>query len=194
MEFLISLADGVEISENFRKGIPLFAMCKGMGQQCILIPDFDALNQGYQVLHNVDITQFALPWESKVPMMIWRGSTAQGVAITNSNFHRLSRVKLCELSYEQPQLIDAKFTIFAQFAEPVSYLEQFKGEIISFEDQLNYKYHILIDGNASSYSASGWKFFANSLVFKPSSKWIQWYYNQLIPWVHYIPPDLCQLV
>lgn len=187
MTFLISLADGFE-SPEFLEAIPIFAMCKSV--ECdrgILIPDFDALNQGYQVINNKDITRFRVPWENKVETMIWRGSTAQGMMITNSNFHQMSRVKLCELSFEQPQLIDAKFTIFAQFGEPVPYLEQLRGEIVSFEDQLNYKYHILIDGNASAYSASGWKFFTNSLVFKPDSRWIQWYYSQLIPFVHYVP-------
>jgi hypothetical protein len=109
--------------------------------------------------------------------------------VTNDNFYQLSRVRLCELSRELPQFLDARFTIFAQLAEPVPYLENLRGERISFEEQLNYKYHILIDGNASSYSASGWKFFTNSLVFKPDSKWEQWYYHKLKPWEHYVPVD-----
>jgi hypothetical protein len=198
MTFLISMADGFDVLDNATEGIPIFAMCKSLGSnRSILIPDFDALNQGYQVLQNQDVTRFEVPWESKVQMMVWRGSTAQnGIIITNSNFHQLSRVKLCELSFQKPQLIDARFTIFAQLGEPVAYLEQFRGETIRFEDQFNYKYHMLVDGNASSYSASGWKFFTNSLVFKSDSKWIQWYYSQLTPWVHYIPikTDLSDLV
>lgn len=129
--------------------------------------------------------------------MIWRGSTAQnGTLITHNNCHQFSRVKLCELSNEQPYLIDAKFTIFAQLGESIPYLEQFRSEMVSYENQFNYKYHILIDGNTSSYSASGWKFFANSVIFKPHSRWVQWYYSQLHPWAHYVPvaTDLSDLV
>ncbi|GEM_PF-1345320 len=197
IQFLISMADGVELSDRVLEDVPIFGMCKSVGQKCILIPDFDILNQGYQVLDNLDIERLDLPWENKIPSLIWRGSTAQnGLLISNDNVHQFSRVKLCELSLQHPHLIDAKFTIFAQLGESIPYLQQFESGMMSFESQLNYKYHILIDGNASSYSASGWKFFANSTIFKPHSRWIQWYYSGLHPWVHYIPvtEDLSDLV
>ncbi len=197
MAFLISMGDGVDLPNGALEGIPVFAMCKRVGvEHCILIPDFEALNAAYQVLHNADVLQFAPPWEAKIPKMIWRGSTAQNGVVTMSNCHQLSRVILCSLSLAMPELIDAKFTHFAQLGEPIPFLEQLAGERVSFEEQFHCKYHILVDGNASAYSASGWKFFTRSLVFKPNSSWIQWYYRQLKPWVHYVPveADLSDLV
>ncbi|MBS0605122.1 MAG: hypothetical protein JSS60_08845 [Verrucomicrobia bacterium] len=196
--FLISLHDGIDSSVKTSKEIPLFVMCKtGQIENGFLIPDFDALMNGFQVLAKADITQFEQPWETKAPSLIWRGSTAYGNIILNkSNLHLNYRVKLCQISKNYPQLIDAKFTIYAQGGQKVLSIRNLKGKKVSFENQLNYKYHILIDGNASSYSSSGWKFFTNSLIFKPDSPWFQWYYNDLKPWIHYVPvrTDLEDLV
>lgn len=124
----------------------------------------------------------------KIPKLIWRGSTAQlWTWLTEKHLPQLTRVTLCELSQRYPELIDAKFTIYAQGGEAIPYLRQFKGERCSFEEQLSYKYHILIEGNTCAYSTSGWKHFGNSLLFKHDSRWIQWYYSAMKPHVHYIP-------
>ena len=32
-----------------------------------------------------------------------------------------------------------------------------------------------------------WKHFSNSVIFKPDSRWVQWYYAAMEPYVHYIP-------
>lgn len=196
MTFLISMADGVDLPPGAFEGIPVFSMCKRLGDESILIPDFEALNGAYQVLRDNDVVQWEAPWETKIPKLIWRGSTAQGGLVTPDNCRQLSRVRLCLLSFAKPKLIDAKFTHLAQLSEPIPYLNQFLGDWVSFEEQFQYKYHIIIDGNASAYSSSGWKFFTHSLVFKPHSTWVQWYFQELKPWLHYIPieADLSDLV
>jgi len=189
MVFLVSIFDGLGVDEK----LPVFVMSKKKSaDRLILMPDFEALCAKYQVLENQDITKYEFPWDKKQAQLIWRGSTAQRLSddtdyMTLDNVHLFSRVSLCILSKMFPDLIDAKFTLLAQGGEYISYLQQFKGEFVSFEKQLEYKYHILIDGNSSPYSASGWKFFSNSLIFKPDSSWIQWYYNALEAEVHYIP-------
>jgi hypothetical protein len=93
-------------------------------------------------------------------------------------------------------VIDAKFTLFVQQGDRFPYLYRFQGEHVSFQDQMNFKYHILVDGNVSPYTKSGWKFFTNSLLFKPASKWVQWYFGSLSPNVHYVPikEDLSDLL
>ena len=172
----------------------MFVMCKKKdAPSLILIPDFEALTGKYQVLKNKDVTKHHIGWESKKAQLIWRGSTAQKdlydscELMTSENFHLYSRVKLCELSRDYPHLLNAKFTCFVQGAESIPCLSEFRGEYISFEEQFHYKYHLFIDGNAAPYSASGWKFFTNSLIFKPESVWVQWYFNALKPFVHYVP-------
>lgn len=184
MTFLLSVNDGL----NAREGVPIFAMCKTDSDQILLLPDYEILDSRYQVLCRGDIMKADFPWESKNDKLMWRGSTAQlWRRLTETDVPFLSRVKLCELSLQHPDLIDAKFTIFAQGGENIPSLRKFKGERVSFEDQLKYKYAIVIDGNTFAYSASGWKLFGNFLIFKPDSDWIQWYSSEFMPWEHYIP-------
>lgn len=181
---LLSINDGLNVREDF----PIFAMCKIDSDQIILLPDYEILGKRYQVLKSQDIEQVEIPWEEKVAKLIWRGSTAQKwLHLEEKHLPILSRLKLCELSELYPALIDAKYTIFVQGGEQIPYLRKFRGERVSFEEQMRCKYHILIDGNTCPYSNSGWKFFVGSLLFKPDSRWIQWYYDELKPGVHYIP-------
>jgi hypothetical protein len=199
VEFIVSMHD--EIDEEF--DVPIFVMAKSrLCTKQILIPDYDALSGNYQVLGDHDITRYLVPWDKKINQLIWRGGTSQRpltgrIGIMNTtNTHLFSRVILCELSQKYPQLIDAKFTLYAQGAQDVPYVKQFRGKYLSFEEQLNYKYHVWIDGNSCAYSNSGWKLFTSSLVFKPHSNSIQWYYPDLQPFVHYVPvkADLSDLL
>lgn len=197
MVFLLSMHDAYTSDSH---DIPVFAMCKNKEHQnIVLLPDFDALKARYQVLKDKDITKYSPAWDQKINQLIWRGSTAQVYPLTEESFPLFTRRTLCFLSQIYPEIIDAKFTFYAQGGENFHALQYFKGSWLSFEDQLLYKYHIFIDGNVSPYSNSGWKFFTNSIIFKPDSQWEQWYFNALKPYVHYIPvgtdlEDLVELI
>jgi len=198
MNFVVSMHDEVDAQLD----IPLFVMAKNQySTRQVLIPDFEALHGKYQVLKRSDITKEIVPWKEKKNQLIWRGSTAQhplrgSFEMNDDNIYSFSRVRLCELSQRFPQAIDAKFTMYIREAKNIIALKKFQGRFVSFEEQLNYKYHLMIDGNTCAYSASGWKLFSNSLIFKTDSNSIQWYYNMLKPYVHYIPvrADLEDLV
>ena len=191
--FLISMHDGLGTSQS----VPIFVMSKKRDDKnLILIPDYDSLLEGFQVLNDRDVTEFLYPWSKKRRKLIWRGSTAQRALgdggsnlLRRDNLHQFSRVTLCEFSAKYSGYIDAKFTFLAQMEEPIPYLDQFLGDWISYEKLFTYKYHLMVDGNVCAYSNSGWKFFTNSLVFKAESKWIQWYYDALIPYYHYVPVE-----
>lgn len=182
--FLLSMHDGFNCSED----IPVFGMCKKQQSYAtIAIPDYDALKGNFQVLPGKDLLTYDPPWNTKMyNKLIWRGSTTQA-AITADNFNKLSRVTVCKLSLQYPSLIDAKFTNFCQGGESIPFLQTFRGNWLSPEEQFPYKYHIVIDGNAAPYQRSCWKLFSNSLIFKPNSVHIQWYYKGLEPWKHYVP-------
>lgn len=172
--------------------VPIFVMAKNKHfNSHILLPDFEALGACYQVLIRKDITRYAIPWERKNPMLIWRGNSTQGTdLITADNFHFLTRFILCELSMNHPNIIDAKFTIWGDgHLQRIPCLKRYEAKTPwpSYEEQLKYKYHIIIDGQTCAYTASGWKLFTNSLIFRPDSENTQWYYPELKPYVHYIP-------
>ncbi len=192
--FFIFMHDGiVEFPELYKK-LPMFVMSRSVNSRnCILIPDYEAVNERYQVLNKKDITRYVCPWAFKKNKLIWRGSIDQDALdystniMTASNTHLFSRVKLCELSLEFPDVLDAKFTLFKNEDRSVPYLKNFRGDWIDYEEIFSYKYQMQIHGNVSAFSCSGWRFFSNSLVFIPESRWIQWYSGNLIPYVHYIP-------
>ncbi len=195
--FLLSMHDAYTISGD----VPVFSMCK-REQDCgaILLPDYDALQAKFQVLPKRDLTSYEPRWEEKATQLVWRGSSAQasldGELMRADNVDRFSRVILCKLSQQYPALIDAKFTFLAQGGEHIPSLKAFLVPFMSFEQLMQYKYQLFIDGNVTPYSASGWKFFSNSLIFKADSPWYQWYFAALKPFEHYIPvrADLADLV
>ena len=61
------------------------------------------------------------------------------------------------------------------------------GNYCSVAEYIKYKYQILIDGNTTAWERAYWQLFSNSVIFKQNSNKIQWYYEGLKPWIHYIP-------
>ena len=206
VEFYILLHDGYGESYFFGDHLndfPIFVMSRthfpGQKVCSIFIPDFENLKSNYQVLENIDVTSYKSLWKKKKNQLVWRGSTAQNVwynydpycigspLMNESNCKIFSRYCLCELSQNYPTLIDAKFTHLVDLDPAFALIKYFEGNWLSFEEQFNYKYHILVNGNASPYSASCWKLFTNSLIFIPTSYVFQWYSAAMKPYVHYIP-------
>jgi hypothetical protein len=79
------------------------------------------------------------------------------------------------MSDRYPALIDAKF------------VDQKRPTFVSPEDHLRYKYLISIDGARCAWERFIWHLHSNSLVFKNESAQKQWFYNGILPYVHYIP-------
>ncbi len=189
MDFIISIHDALHTPFD----IPIFVMAKtDQLTNQILIPDFTALRGQYQVLPSQDITKEGVipSWEKRKQQLIWRGGPGQhppegfAVSINPSDPHCLSRVKLCYLSTQYPEIINAKFSFLGPERASLSH---FMGDFVPYEIQLMFKYQMLIDGFSCSYSTSGWRLFSGSLIFKEDSKHIQWYYNELKPYEHYVP-------
>lgn len=204
--FYILFHDGI-LFHGLEDKFPMFVMSRAQepyNPLCILMPDYEALNEKYQVLENQDVTKTFFPWENKVPKLIWRGSTDQhsldfsSQTVTESDKHLFNRALLCELSDKFPEKIDAKFTLSRLYDLPeYDFLKKLSADPISYEHIFNYKYQILLHGNGASFSCSGWRFFTNSVVFFPSPPvFTQWYYGVLKPWTHYIPieNDLSDLI
>jgi hypothetical protein len=51
----------------------------------------------------------------------------------------------------------------------------------------NYKYILDIDGNSCTWDATAWKLNSGSVILKTESRWRQWFYDDYLPWVHYVP-------
>ncbi len=58
---------------------------------------------------------------------------------------------------------------------------------IDSHEMVNYKYILDIDGRASTWDATAWKLNSGSIIMKQTSPWRQWFYDEYLPWVHYVP-------
>lgn len=167
---------------------PLFVFAKNQylsGQ--IMIPDYSAIFRSYEVAAGDVFKNISpIPWNEKCAKFVWRGSTSQGIALTQENFHTISRFTLCQLSENYPKVIDAGFTLYFPDAESIPELKKYQKEHLAYETLIKNKYQLWIDGTTASYSESGWRFFSNSVVLKPDSDNIQWYYQLIEPGKHYI--------
>lgn len=162
---------------------------RNTSSHCVMIPDFEALEGNKNKLKEVKEGRHKYPWNSKKNEAFWRGATTGG-NYSYENFLDFPRSKCIQLSLENPQLIDARFTSLCQTDEEErikSHFKSFFSKPISVKNHLLYKYQITLDGNASTYSRLIWQMHSNCLVFKQSSPFEQWFYNSLIPFVHYIP-------
>lgn len=78
--------------------------------------------------------------------------------------------------------------------ERLGYLKQF----VPIKVSNSYKYLIDVDGNSNAWSALFQKLLSGSVVLKVASQnnFRQWYYDDLIPWVNFVPveSDMSDLV
>ena len=65
----------------------------------------------------------------------------------------------------------------------------FEDDYKSIEDQLKYKYILDIDGWSNTWDSTVWKLYSGSVMLKAKGIWKQWYYDELLPWVHYVPVE-----
>lgn len=179
---------------------PGLAFCSNRSDS-ILIPDVDFLNShGYRQAR-IDFSVDAYLWEDRLPIVFWRGTTT-GVR-TEVSWHSLPRLKLCELSnhVEHRPLFDVGVSSSAQVSKgeakeiiDAGYMKNF----IPLSSSSQYKYQIDIDGNTNAWSALFQKLLSGSVVLKVASPhdFRQWYYDELIPWVNFVPvkSDMSDLV
>lgn len=163
-QFLLSIADKVELPHA---RVPVFSFSKDLSRPqqrgLVLLPDGMNLSRWSSIRKTIDYANDAYPWTSKKDIIFWRGSN------TNP-----SRVTLCDLSTQLPYL-DPKITAGRNSAYEIP------------ETQISFKYLISMDGVTSTWPGLLWKLDSNSLVIKQESPHIQWYYQALKPYVHYVP-------
>lgn len=186
MDFILSYLDG--ISSN-QKQAPIFSPAKqGFPMGVILVPDWRSISSWWK-RDQVEILslQGKTPWEEKQDRAVWRGS-----------FTKAIRERLCEISEEHPEILNAKVSIKTADEADQKRLEErgFFGEMLHFPQFLQYKFLPTVDGVCCAYPSLQWKLLSDSVTFKQDSDEVQWFYRGLKPFVHYIPVknDLSDLV
>lgn len=132
------------------------------------------------------------PWETKIPKAFWRGVPDDADNYNNPEWWICRpRGKLCDLSQQYPELINATFSgahwwLVNHDLQP-EFFKRFPPDYSSWEKYLQHKYLIDLDGHVASNPGYGWKLLSNSVVLKQNSRFTQWFYGPLQPWIHYIP-------
>jgi hypothetical protein len=146
-----------------------------------------------------------IAWENRKPIALWRGVTTGFFDCNGQRIQRwqdLPRIQLCFVSQKNKRLIDAGITEIVQLEE--KNLEETFRRLDLHRNHMNishfheYKFHIDIDGNSSSWPGLFTKLCSGSVVLKVTSPcgFRQWYYDRLIPWHNFIPikKDLSDLI
>lgn len=121
------------------------------------------------------------PWKSRHRKAVWRGSPT-GIGINS-----IPRVELCRWAEQYPDLLDAKLVGSEQTFPILNTLSpSLMGERMAVRDFQNYHAVVDIDGNSWS-SRFGMLLCYSSVVLKVQPEYVDYFYSELIPNVHYIP-------
>jgi len=169
-----------------------------------LIPDPYALGTaGFSKVRESFLRQPLPPWEQRIAMAIWRGSSTGSAQLSQGALQHNLRYRLCQLSRRWPELLDARFTAVVQAVNPAAHA-RIRNQLLA-EDCLAprvqpwhlalHRWLIEIDGNVNSWGLL-WKLLSGSCVVRVHSPRQQWYHQKLQPWVHVVPvaADLSDLV
>ena len=158
-----------------------------------LVPDFDfLLADGYLVdYENLDKVGEIASWDKKKSTAFWRGAST-GFKLEADSWQKNPRIKLALLSkkLDNPDFLDAYLSSLVQCPEETK-SKITEADLVrpwaDFPIFLLYKYLIDIDGNACAWRSFFLKMYSNSVVLKVESPNIEWCYDRIVPWVHYIP-------
>lgn len=125
------------------------------------------LNGNTSILSTIDNN--LINWNNKMNKLVYRGNI-QNDSIYN--FIKYNNRKPREYFFET-------FNNINDIDCSNNYMDKLK--------QLQYKYILDIDGFTNTWDATIWKLYSGSVLLKQKSIWKQWYYDELIEWIHYIP-------
>jgi Glycosyl transferase family 90 len=129
------------------------------------------------------------PWDQKMDQAVWRGSLAE--SDIHQTFENI-RWRLCKLVHESKNpMYDVGLTsISPQIAEKVFVnTADIGGLVSSISPMLEFmKYRAIIDMDGNSWSSRfGSILCFNSVVVKVEPNYTEYFFAELIPWMHYIP-------
>lgn len=173
---------------------PILAQAKlkePLTRYIVLIPDqFSLSGKWLAETKEIESLNQTISWEKKDNKAFWRGGfTDTG----NPGFflaspQKTARMEISYLSFLHPQSIDAglTFSILPELEKKWQTEGILKKEA-SKQEHLLHKYLPILDGHMCTYPGYQWRLLSNCLCMKQESEQIQWFYNALEPYRHYLP-------
>lgn len=200
---------------NLLEKMPIFLFSKSLDDRIeknkFLLPDSYIMDQKLYLesLKSTAFGSFVSNWSQKVPLAHFRGAPS-GIAYEADVYSNISkffpRLNLVYLSTQYPDYIDAKFSSWFKIGDDSESTKKLKelninkdnalAPYTSIEDQLAYKYILSLDGYKCAWIRVPWIMVSNSVLMKTETDQVEWFYNKIIPDVHYvsIKADLSNLV
>ncbi|XP_029433698.1 protein O-glucosyltransferase 1 [Rhinatrema bivittatum] len=189
MEMVINVRDYPQVPGWMKPVLPIFSFSKTSDYQDIMYPAWTFWEGGPAVwpiyptglgrwdLMRVELGKSAQqwPWEQKVSKGYFRGSRTSP-----------ERDPLILLSREDPELVDARYTKNQAWKSEKDTLGKPAAKEVPLVDHCKYKYLFNFRGVAASFRLKH-LFLCGSLVFHVGREWLEFFYPQLKPWVHFIP-------
>jgi Glycosyl transferase family 90 len=170
-KFIVGLNDYlIYIPEDFKEPVAMFSFAKHtkklIENSTILIPDWMNISYWDVLRDRIKVASYFYPWHKKLPLIHWRGGWADSMQ------HRSKLMSLKNtFTFLDVGMTQGKFAV--PFLNP--------------EYSLKYKYQLSLDGARATWERVVWQMHSNSLLIKPDSPHIQWFYKGLKPYVNYVP-------
>jgi hypothetical protein len=191
VEFIVLVSERLETPSEYNAKVPIIVPVKNTNDNfrnyTVMAPDHCSISEWPRLYSDILRANEKYSWNRKIEKAFWRGSSTDGV-YTRENWQDFPRVKMVQLSSENPNLIDAKFTNLRQNDDMVEIIaEKYPLAIsVSQSDHVKYKIQISVDGSVSSFSGYLWRLLSNSVVLKQKSNMAQWFHPILQEGTHYI--------
>lgn len=188
-DYLLAIDDGVHHKLEY----PVLGFATTLdlaNKNVILIPDHQVL-KGYEKLFTkIDASIKQNPWSTKLDKIFWRGGYSVDYAHSNNDFDYNHRLKFVNTA-RKLNFVDAAISRGNLYIDPAVKQELIIKNLLRSailpQDSLGYKYLFDLDGYSCSYVRMAWVLYSNSMLMKHASDRVQWYYDQLEPYKHYVP-------
>jgi len=169
--------------------VPVFAFQKRRGEASILLPDIDFLNHDFYAAPRYNDPR---AYRSKQAKAIFVGSTSGGQVTPevarNCTLPRLRSARHFtgnpRVDFLLPQIVQ---TTNEEAAEILRQMPFCQSAYMSFQDQLQRRFVISMDGNGATCSRVVIALKSNSVLLKYDSDDLLYYFRHLQPWLHYVP-------
>lgn len=172
-----------------QSSVPVFAICKYRDNRvAVAVPEVIYMSNRIDNSTLIRTNRNWYKWEKRIDIPFWRGATTD-LPYTETTWDCRPRGRLVFFSKEHPDIVDAMYSHPAWLSEEMlDHLKELEiiGDWRGAGAWVQYRYLLAVDG-VSFPSAFQWELVSGSTVLKQDSEFIEWFYQALTPYVHYIP-------
>ncbi|KAH6935399.1 hypothetical protein HPB50_005559 [Hyalomma asiaticum] len=188
VEFVLNTRDWPQAHKRV-ESLPVFSFSKTREYSDIMYPAWTFWAGGPAIsLYPTGIGRWDLQRDiiTKAAKGVWTWDKKKALGFFRGSRTSSERDPLILLSRSKPDFVDAQYTKNQAWKSDQDTLGMPAAEEVRFEDHCKYKYLFNFRGVAASFRLKH-LFLCQSLVLHVGDEWLEFFYPQLKPWVHYVP-------